>query len=120
LELLELAQPGAFGIENGSPLRAHELEAVYNIPVTVSVVLGKATLEVSQLLKLGRGAVVEPGPKAGGGSRYLRQQPLGRTRRGGDDRRQPPRRDVSHVAITKIVACHGVKKALLAADRGAT
>jgi hypothetical protein len=27
------------------------------------------------------------------GWRYLRQQPLGRTRRGGDDRRQPPRRD---------------------------
>jgi uncharacterized protein YoaH (UPF0181 family) len=28
--------------------------------------------------------------------------------------------NVSHVTITKIVACHGVKKALLAADRGAT
>jgi len=38
---------------------AKELEAVYNISVTVSAVLGKATMQVSQLLKLGRGAVVE-------------------------------------------------------------
>ncbi len=42
--------------ETGS---AKELEAVYDIPVTVSAVLGKATMQVSQLLKLGRGAVVE-------------------------------------------------------------
>jgi len=38
---------------------AKDLEAVYNISVTVSAVLGKATMQVSQLLKLGRGAVVE-------------------------------------------------------------
>ena len=38
---------------------ARELEAVYDIPVTVSAVLGKTTMQVSQLLKLGRGAVVE-------------------------------------------------------------
>jgi flagellar motor switch protein FliN len=36
-----------------------DLEAVYDIPVQVSVVLGRATMQVSQLLKLGRGAVVE-------------------------------------------------------------
>lgn len=36
-----------------------ELEAVYDISVTVSAVLGKSTMQVSQLLKLGRGAVVE-------------------------------------------------------------
>ena len=54
LELPEVAEPGASGIENGSPRSAHELQAVYNIPVIVSVVLGKATMEVSQLLKLGR------------------------------------------------------------------
>jgi flagellar motor switch protein FliN/FliY len=42
--------------ENGS---AKDLEAVYDISVTVSAVLGKATMQVSQLLKLGRGAVVE-------------------------------------------------------------
>lgn len=33
--------------------------AVYDIPVEITAVLGTATLQVSQLLKLGRGAVVE-------------------------------------------------------------
>jgi len=42
-----------------------ELEAVYDIPVQVSAVLGRATLQVSQLLKLGRGAVVELDRKLG-------------------------------------------------------
>jgi flagellar motor switch protein FliN/FliY len=42
-----------------------ELEAVYDIPVTVSAVLGKATMQVNQLLKLGRGAVVELDRKLG-------------------------------------------------------
>lgn len=36
-----------------------EMGAVYNVPVQISAVLGKATMPVSQLLKLGRGAVVE-------------------------------------------------------------
>ena len=42
-----------------------DLEAVYDIPVQVSAVLGRATMEVSQLLKLGRGAVVELDRKVG-------------------------------------------------------
>ena len=42
-----------------------ELEAVYDIPVQMSAVLGKATMQVSQLLKLGRGAVVELDRKVG-------------------------------------------------------
>ncbi len=41
------------------PTPARDLEAVYDIPVTVSAVLGRTTMQVSQLLKLGRGAVVE-------------------------------------------------------------
>ncbi len=44
---------------------AKELEAVYDIPVQVSAVLGKTTMKVSQLLKLGRGAVVELDRKVG-------------------------------------------------------
>ena len=36
-----------------------DVGAVYNVPVQVSAVLGRATMPVSQLLKLGRGAVVE-------------------------------------------------------------
>ncbi len=41
------------------------LEAVYDIPVQISAVLGKSTMQVSQLLKLGRGAVVELDRKVG-------------------------------------------------------
>ncbi|MFO0997599.1 MAG: flagellar motor switch protein FliN [Alphaproteobacteria bacterium] len=44
---------------------AKDLEAVYDIPVQVSAVLGRATLQVHQLLKLGRGAVVELDRKVG-------------------------------------------------------
>lgn len=61
--------PGAIAAQAG-PARAAsppaaELEAVYDIPVQVSAVLGRATMQVSQLLKLGRGAVVELDRKLG-------------------------------------------------------
>ena len=39
-------------------------QAAYDVSVEISVVLGKATLRVNQLLKLGRGAVVELEQKA--------------------------------------------------------
>lgn len=61
MELAELNEPG----EQGGPRTVRELEAVYDIPVTVSAVLGKTTMQVSQLLKLGRGAVVELDRKLG-------------------------------------------------------
>lgn len=41
------------------------LEAVQDIPVQISVVLGQTTMQVNQLLKLGRGAVVELDRKVG-------------------------------------------------------
>jgi len=44
---------------------AGELEAVYDIPVQVSAVLGKSQMQVSNLMKLGRGAVVELDRKVG-------------------------------------------------------
>ena len=47
------------------PTNAKELEAVYEVPIQVSAVLGKANMQVSQLLKLGRGAVVELDRKVG-------------------------------------------------------
>jgi flagellar motor switch protein FliN/FliY len=47
------------------PEGPQDLEAVYDIPVQVSAVLGKATMQVNQLLKLGRGAVVELDRKVG-------------------------------------------------------
>jgi flagellar motor switch protein FliN/FliY len=55
-ELTDAASPNNEGAGLRSP---RDLEAVYDIPVTLSAVLGKATMQVSQLLKLGRGAVVE-------------------------------------------------------------
>ena len=52
-------------LEAELPQGAQDLEAVYDIPVQVSAVLGKATMQVSQLLKFGRGAVVELDRKVG-------------------------------------------------------
>src|SRR5947208_7907034 len=46
-------------------VRKKDIDAIYDIPVQVSAVLGKATMQVSQLLKLGRGAVVELDRKVG-------------------------------------------------------
>ena len=46
------------------PLK-EEISAIYDVPVQVSAVLGRANLQVSQLLKLGRGAVVELDRKVG-------------------------------------------------------
>ncbi|MCP4923835.1 MAG: flagellar motor switch protein FliN [bacterium] len=42
-----------------------ELGAVYDVPVQISAVLGKSSMQVSQLLKMGRGAVVELDRKVG-------------------------------------------------------
>ena len=62
LELADLAEAAP---PDPAPRAPRDLEAVYDIPVTVSAVLGKATMQVSQLLKLGRGAVVELDRKLG-------------------------------------------------------
>jgi flagellar motor switch protein FliN len=35
------------------------LESLYDVPVQVSVVLGRTTMQLSNILKLGRGAVIE-------------------------------------------------------------
>ena len=64
IDLAELAD-SPVAQDSGAPRSAQDLEAVYDIPVTVSAVLGKATMQVSQLLKLGRGAVVELDRKLG-------------------------------------------------------
>jgi len=68
VELENLAEgPVAVPEENNDfPVTGHDdvhiatdLEAVFDVPVKVQAVLGKAVLEVSQLLKLAPGAVVE-------------------------------------------------------------
>ena len=65
MEFSELGENGPAGPDAGAPRGARDHEAVYDIPETVSAVLGKATMQVSQLLKLGRGAVVELDRKLG-------------------------------------------------------
>lgn len=42
-----------------------DLDSISDIPVEISAVLGRSTMPVSQLLKLGRGAVVKLNRKVG-------------------------------------------------------
>ena len=81
MELSDLSQDqaSAEGAEAGGVLASQEappegddegrnaadLEAVFDVPVNVSAILGKADMEVSELLRLGRGAVVELDRKVG-------------------------------------------------------
>jgi flagellar motor switch protein FliN/FliY len=44
---------------------AADLEALFDVPVKVSAVLGRATMDVGELLKLGPGAVLELDRKVG-------------------------------------------------------
>jgi flagellar motor switch protein FliN/FliY len=44
---------------------AEDLEAVFDVPVQVSAVLGRAHMEVGELLRLGPGAVLELDRKVG-------------------------------------------------------
>ena len=60
------AAPEPKAIEETDTVRtAADLAAVYDIPVQVSAVLGKSKMQVSSLLKLGRGAVIELDRKVG-------------------------------------------------------
>ncbi len=68
LNLNEIADTNTKEDENpyavGEPM-ANDVTAIYDIPVQVSAVLGRSSMKVSQLLKLGRGAVVELDRKVG-------------------------------------------------------
>ena len=56
------AAPGG---EDAAARGAADLEAVFDVPVQVSAVLGRARMDVGQLLKLGPGAVLELDRKVG-------------------------------------------------------
>ena len=58
---------GALAPDDGEPVDrgAADLEAVFDVPVQVSAVLGRARMEVGELLKLGPGAVLELDRKVG-------------------------------------------------------
>ena len=58
--------PVALVQQSDSPSHsAADLEAVFDVPVKVSAVLGRARMEVSDLLKLGPGTVLELDRKVG-------------------------------------------------------
>ncbi|WP_119677784.1 flagellar motor switch protein FliN [Indioceanicola profundi] len=52
------------GMDDIQPV-VKDLESVYDIPVQISAVLGKTSMQVSSLLKIGRGSVVELDRKVG-------------------------------------------------------
>lgn len=56
---------GPSGSEEPAARGASDLEAVFDVPVQVSAVLGRARMDVAQLLKLGPGAVLELDRKVG-------------------------------------------------------
>ncbi len=47
------------------PSSTSDLEAVYDIPVKVSAILGKTRMKVSQLMNLNKGAIIELDRKVG-------------------------------------------------------
>ena len=65
LSLSELEASVGETPKDGMAATINDLEAFYGIPVDVAAVLGKATMPVSSLLKLGRGAVIELDRKVG-------------------------------------------------------
>ncbi|MCC6778330.1 MAG: flagellar motor switch protein FliN [Hyphomicrobiales bacterium] len=61
-----MPDPAGLDTDTGPIARgAADLEAVFDVPVKVSAVLGRARMEVGELLKLGPGAVLELDRKVG-------------------------------------------------------
>ena len=63
--IAELAQEGGVDVKAAPGQKPRHLETVLQIPVSVKIVLGSATMPVASVLKLGRGAVVPLDRKVG-------------------------------------------------------
>lgn len=60
IPLQEMASPARAGAHEGYDEKsAADLEAVFDVPVRISVVLGRTKMPVSQLLKMNIGTVIE-------------------------------------------------------------
>jgi flagellar motor switch protein FliN len=66
---LKLDEFGPDGVVAAAPeleeKTAHDLAPVFDVPVNISAVLGRAHLSVAQLLQLGQGSVLELDRKVG-------------------------------------------------------
>ena len=58
-------EQAGFGDDDAAGRTAADLEAVFDVPVQVSAVLGRARMQVGELLKLGPGTVLELDRKVG-------------------------------------------------------
>ena len=66
LSLNEFGPEGAVpDVATGEEKTAHDLAPVFDVPVNISAVLGRAHLSVAQLLQLGQGSVLELDRKVG-------------------------------------------------------
>ncbi|MGQ2973979.1 MAG: FliM/FliN family flagellar motor switch protein, partial [Brevundimonas mediterranea] len=66
MALEEFSENGGLAVpEEHSEKSAHDLAPVFDVPVNISAVLGKAHMSVAQLLKLNRGSVLELDRKVG-------------------------------------------------------
>ena len=68
MELTEFPPGGSLGGDvsgDGSDKSAADLAPVFGVPVSISAVLGRASLSVAQLLQLGQGSVLELDRKVG-------------------------------------------------------
>jgi len=65
-DVVPRAEAGSIAPEpDTTPRSAADLEAVFDVPVQVSAVLGRARMDVGDLLRLGPGAVLELDRKVG-------------------------------------------------------
>ena len=81
----------AYSPEEQSARVASDLEAVFDVPVQVSAVLGRSRMDVGELLRLGPGTVLELDRARRRGDRHLCQQPPGGARRSRSGRGQARR-----------------------------
>ena len=66
LPLEEFADSTALAtIDDSADKSASDLAPVFDVPVNIAAVLGKSNMSVAQLLKLGRGSVLELDRKVG-------------------------------------------------------
>lgn len=63
LDLMD--KPGARQEPSGEPRGASDLEAVFDVPVSVSAVLGRSRVDVGELLRLKPGSILELDRKVG-------------------------------------------------------